>query len=87
VSNRLPAWFEFLRIEADLAITFIDTAKASSILENSNRSLGNARKALEQIRHALANPIGLVTEETEFLEQCCVEIEAALLAFRPGTHQ
>jgi hypothetical protein len=84
VSNRLPAWFEFLQIEADLAMTFIDTARGSSIPENSARSLENARTALAQIRRGLANPIGLVREEAELLEQCCVEIEAALLAFRPA---
>jgi len=83
--NPLPARFEFLRIEANLAMTFIGAAKSYSDPENSARALGNARKALEQIRRGLANPIGLVKEETEFLEQRCIEIESALLAFRPAT--
>ena len=82
---RLPAWFQFLRIEADLAITFIGAARTSSIQENSARSLGNARKALEQIRSGLANPMGLAREEAEFLEQRCVEIESALSDFTPET--
>jgi len=85
VPNLLPARFEFLRIEATLAMTFIRAAKSYSILERSARALGNARKALEQIQRGLANPIGLATEEIEFLEQRCIEIESALLAFGPAT--
>ena len=71
-------WFDFLRIESDLAITFIGIAKSYSNPMNSARALGNARKALEQIRRGLANPIGFDIEEIAFLERRCGEIELAL---------
>jgi hypothetical protein len=74
LSNRLPAWFHFLRIEADLALTFIGAAKTILIAENSVRALRNAHAALKQIQRGLANPIGLSTEEIEFLEQRCIEM-------------
>jgi cob(I)alamin adenosyltransferase len=85
LSNRLPARFDFLRIEADLALTFIGAAKTYSIPENSARAMRNAHAALKQIQHGLANPIGLSTEEIEFLERRCIEIESALRGFRPAT--
>jgi hypothetical protein len=75
---RIPAsWFDFLRIESDLAITFIGLAGNYSSRKNSIRALGNARKALEQIRRGLANPAGFDAEEIAFLKRRCGEIESA----------
>jgi hypothetical protein len=71
-------WFDFLRIESELAITFIGLAKSYSNPTNSARALGNARKALDQIRRGLANPIGFDIQEIAFLERRCAEIESAL---------
>jgi hypothetical protein len=45
-----PSWFGFLRIEADLAMTFIGLARRHSKLGSSARSLENARKALAEIQ-------------------------------------
>ena len=87
MSSPLSARFEFLRIESDLAMTFIGAARSYSSPENSARALGNARTALKQIRRGLANPIGLATREIEFLEQRCIEIESALLVFGPATQE
>jgi hypothetical protein len=74
-----PSWFDFLRIEADLAMTFIDVARTLSP-DHSARSLGNARKALAQIRRGLMKPTahGLSEDEIVFLERRCREIELAL---------
>jgi hypothetical protein len=76
----LPSWFPFLRLEAELAITFIDTARLHSNPANSARCLGNARKALAQIKRSLIKPAayGLGEDEVSFLQQRCVEIEVAL---------
>jgi hypothetical protein len=65
-------------------LTYIGAAKAYSIPENSARALRNAHAALKQIQRGLANPIGLTTEEIEFLEQRCIEIESALRGFGPA---
>ena len=75
----MPSWFEFLRIEADLAMTFIDTARVHRSPANSARSLGNARAALAEIQGSLMKPTirGLSENEVRFLEQRCVEIELA----------
>ena len=77
------SWFEFLRLEADLAMTFIGSARVHTDPANSARSLLNARRALAQIQHGVANPITcyLSGSEVLFLEQCCSEIESALNAF------
>ena len=52
-ANPMPAWFGFLRIEADLALTFIIVARNHLKPENAARSLGNARKALAVYAQAL----------------------------------
>ena len=72
------AWLDFLRIEADLAMTFIRLAGSYSNPKDTARALENARKALEQIRRGLANPVGFELEDIAFLEQCCSKIESAL---------
>jgi hypothetical protein len=82
----MPSWFAFLRIEADLAMTFISVARNYSKPEDSTRALGNARKALEQIRRGLMNPIRLSADEIVFLKQRRTEIESALKAFQPSPH-
>jgi hypothetical protein len=76
-------WFGFLRIEADLAMTFIDAASGHSDPANSARSLGNARKALAEIQRSLTKPTarGLSEIEVSFLKQRCNEIESALAAY------
>jgi hypothetical protein len=79
------SWFAFLRIEADVAMTFISVAKNYSKPEDSTRALGNARKALEQIRRGLMKPMGFSADEIVFLKQRCTEIESALKDFRPVT--
>ena len=76
------SWFAFLRIEADVAMTFISVAKNYSKPEDSTRAIGNARKALEQIRGALLNHIRFSPDEIVSLELRCTEIESALKAFR-----
>ena len=55
-ANPMPAWFGFLRIEADLAMTFIIVARNHLEPENAARSLGNARKALAEIQRGLMKP-------------------------------
>jgi hypothetical protein len=80
----MPTWFKFLRIEADLAMTFSDLARNHTKPVDSTRSLGRARKALEEIRRGLMRP-GLGTDEMAFLEQRCKEIEAKLKSFRRAT--
>lgn len=79
----MESWFQFLRLEADLAITFIATARTFSVIDeptNSARSLANARKALKEIRSSLAKPAqrGLTEDEIVLLEVRCSEIEFAL---------
>ena len=76
-----PTWYTFLQIEADLAMTFISVAKNYSKPEDSTRAIGNARKALEQIRGALLNHIRFSPDEIVSLELRCTEIESALEAF------
>ena len=85
--NSVPSWFGFLRIEADLAITFIDVARIHLSPENSARSLGNARKALAEIQRCLMKPTtysGLTEDDRLFLERRCTEIKSALRAFVPA---
>ncbi len=76
----MPSWFEFLRIEAELAMTFIDTARVYASPANSARALGNARTALAEIQRSLMRPMirGLSENEVWFLERRCLEIELAL---------
>src|SRR5580693_8067996 len=47
------SWFPFLKIEADVAMTFISGARTHSNAENFARSLGSARKALAQIQRGI----------------------------------
>jgi hypothetical protein len=79
--------FNFLRIEADLAKTFIRVALNTSDGNHTIRALGNARKALAEIRHhLLKRPTDFSEDEIVFLEQRCTEIESELSAFPPATH-
>jgi hypothetical protein len=82
------SWFEFLRIESELAITFINLARSYSRPRDSARARENARKALDQIQRGLKTPIshGLDVEEIAFLNQRCGEIESALDSMQPATH-
>jgi len=76
----MASWFEFLRIEADLPMSFIAAARNHSNPANSARSLGNARKALAEIQRGLIKPTahGLSEDEVLFLEQRRTEVESAL---------
>lgn len=76
---------EFLRIEADLAMMFIDAAKTYWNGEHSRLALANARKALDEIRYCLMKPSGFTPREMAFLEKRCSEIESALKALQPET--
>lgn len=82
-TKRPASWFEFLRIEADLAMSLIDSGVIHSDPHNAARSLGNARKALAEIQRGLLNSTarGLSEDEVSFLEQRCTEIESALAKF------
>jgi hypothetical protein len=84
--NPMPSWFGFLRIEADLALTFIDFAKSRLRPEDSARSLENARKALAQIERCMMDPThyGISEIEMAFLEQRRTVVELALRDFVPG---
>ena len=77
----MPSWFQFLRIEADLATSFIDGARIQSNPANSARSFGNAHKALAEIYRGLMRPTicGLSEDEVLFLKRRCTEIESALV--------
>jgi cob(I)alamin adenosyltransferase len=79
----MASWFEFLRLEADLAMTFIGTARIHSNPANAARSLRNARKALAEIQRGLLNPAGrrLSEDEVLVLKQRCVKIESELATF------
>ena len=74
------SWFGFLRVEADLAFTFIQSAGLYSDPKDSNRALGNARKALAQIQRCLANPAkyNLTQAEVSSLEKFSVKIASVL---------
>jgi hypothetical protein len=84
--NPMPSWFGFLRVEADLAMTFIGVAQVHLRPEHSARSLENARKALAQIQRCLmdATYYGISEVELALLEHRCTLIESALREFRPG---
>jgi hypothetical protein len=76
----MPSWFQFLKIEAELALTYINSARLYRDPENVVRSLGNARVALAEIRRGLMNPDarGLSQNEVVFLTRRCTEIELGL---------
>ena len=79
----MASGFDFRRIEADRALTFIEGARVHSNPEDSAHALGNARKALTTIQHRLNKPAahGLSEDEVLFLEKRCTEIELALASF------
>jgi hypothetical protein len=79
----MASWFNFLRIEADLAMTFIDAARIYPNPDSSASALRSARKALGEIQHGLMKFTirGLTEDEVLFLEQRCTEIESALATF------
>ena len=76
----MVSWFAFLRIEAELAMSFLDSARIHSNPANAARSLLNARTALAEIQRGLMKPTarGLHEDEVSVLEQRCTEIESAL---------
>lgn len=77
----MEPWFNFLRIESDLALTFIDSARLHRSPNESAISIENARKALAEIRRGLMKPSRrryFTEDEVFFLEQRCAQIEAAL---------
>jgi cob(I)alamin adenosyltransferase len=67
-------------LEAELALTFIQSAKLYSKPADSERALGNARKALTEIRERLAKRVEtrLTDDEIVFLETRCSVIESQL---------
>ena len=79
----MASWFDFLQIEADLALTFIESARVHSNQENSVRNLANARKAIAKIQDCLNRPAahGLSEDEVLSLEKRRLEIELALASF------
>lgn len=83
--NPMPSWFGFLRVEADLAMTFIGLAEVRLRPEYAARSLRNARMAVAQIERCLMDPThyGLSDVEVDFLEKRCSLIESALRDFLP----
>jgi cob(I)alamin adenosyltransferase len=78
--RRIPSWFQFLCIEAGLALTFIEIARARSNPETIASALDNARKALAKIQACLEKPQphGLSEDEVVFLEKRCTEIALRL---------
>jgi cob(I)alamin adenosyltransferase len=76
----MPSWFEFLRIEADIALTLIGVAGVHTSPANSAHALSNARKALAEIQRGLLTRAarGLSEDEVLFLELRCTEIQLAL---------
>ena len=86
--TQMAPWFDFLRIESDLAMSFVDSARLHRSPEQSAISLGNARKALAEVRGGLMRPSRrryFTEAEVFFLEQRCAKIETALETFRAAT--
>ena len=83
-TGAMASWLEFLRIEADLAMTFIDCAGNQSNPANAARSLLNARTALAEIQRGLMKPTACGLDEGAVLLQQdrCIEIESALAKLR-----
>ena len=75
-STESSSWFGFLRLDADLALTFIESAKIHSDPKRAALALARARRALEEIQRRLAKPAvhHLSQEELELLEKRCLEI-------------
>jgi hypothetical protein len=78
--NQPLSWFGFLRLEAELALTFIQSATLYSNRADSARAFDKAHKALAEIRKRLAkrDASGLTEDETVFLETRCALIESQL---------
>jgi hypothetical protein len=77
----MAPWFDFLRIESELAMTFIESAGLRHTPEESAICIRNARQALAEIRRGLTRPCChryFSEDEVFFLEQRCAQIEAAL---------
>jgi hypothetical protein len=87
MQQAMPNWFRFLRIEADLAVLYIDIASRSNPLKSA-RFLMHARKACAEIKRALADPAhhGLNEDQVVSLELCRTEIELALENTRPKSN-
>ena len=81
----MASWFQFLRIEADLAETFIESARIHIEAANASRSLRNAHRALAEIHRGLANTRARYLSQSEVasLEQRCRKIESALALLCP----
>jgi len=75
-----PNWFSFLKLEAELAFTFIQSAKAHTNPSASMLSLTRAHKALSEIQKRLIKPAAhsLTADQVLFLEKRCAEIDSAL---------
>ena len=74
-----PHWFDFLRLEVELALTFIQSAKLYSKQTDSARALNNAHKALTEVRQRLAKRATrkwLADDEIVFPETRCTLIES-----------
>jgi hypothetical protein len=79
-----PNWFSFLKLEVELAHTFIESAKLYVNPVSSANALAHARKALSEIQKRLSDPAanGLGEDEIKFLGERCAGIESALKEFR-----
>ena len=71
--------FEFLSLDLDLAITFIDTARATSDARRSYRFIGNAWRMLETVRFLTGRIED--DERRESIRARVKELEDALFAF------
>ena len=72
--------FAFLNTEADLATTFVQVAETELSIdpEHAARALAKAREALQVIRRALSNPLGMSSEQLELLAERCTTLEASI---------
>ena len=76
----MAVWFDFLQVEADIAMTLIRTARLHSNPANSARAAEIASEALAKIQRSLKKPSrhGLSAEEVSVLEKRSEEIKSAL---------
>ena len=83
-STDAASWFAFLKLDADLALTFIESAKVHIDPRHAARALARARRALDEIQRRLMKPAihHLSQEELELLEKRCLEITSELDAFQ-----
>jgi hypothetical protein len=56
INLSMPNWFDFLRIEAEIALTMVCLAKNHWNLEHSSASVARARTALDEIRRRILEP-------------------------------